>query len=758
MAKEQGKEGGKGMRRTAVRMLVLPALTALAATVWLLLLRSPPANIVLITLDTTRWDYVDPANERARAIPNLQKLAARGAYFGDAVTVAPLTLPAHTSLFTGLYPSMHGVRNNGNYILPEGIPLLAEILSRESYETAAFVGCFVLDSRFGLSRGFDHYDDQLAEGPLGDQSDGGFFNLTAERNASWVTDRAIRWVTAKERSPFFLWVHYYDPHDPYEAPPPFREMYKEDPYAGEIAYVDQEIGRLLPYILRDRDGESTALIVVADHGESLGQHGEITHGLFLYEPSVRIPLIMVLPGVTEPGTRVERTARIIDIMPTLLEYLGIDLPRVLDGKSLLPVLAGHAGEKQECVAETLYPLENFGWSPLFSLRSPPFKYIQAPNPELYDLSRDPGEEKNIASELPEVAETMATKLTTQLTSREGQALDRSPGQASGSRTRLDPETQARLAQLGYIWTAPGGRENRLRDPKDMVETKNLLTEAQSFLDARRYREALERFKVVLQKDPENTAPWNQIGIIFYRMEQPDSALFYLKMAESKDSTNANTHHNLALLYEKSGHPDMALEEYEKTTRCNPSSVEDLVALGKIRFRLEDLGGALESFGRALSLEPENAHAYAGLADVAMRQGRYQEAIDRLTEGIEKSPPRAVLHNKLGTIYQRLGRSNDALAEYEKALRIDPHHLDAVFNRGTIRSERGLLDEAAADFVRLLEHPDYRAKALFSLAVIHEKRGERQKAIDMYSDFISAWDGDPAVREDALRRIEKLGGG
>jgi arylsulfatase A-like enzyme/Tfp pilus assembly protein PilF len=750
MARDRGKGKGvkKRRRSSSILAITIVSLVALVVTAMFLLRKGLPANVVLITLDTTRWDYVSPYRKGAPGTPNLEKLAARGTLFKEAVTVVPLTLPAHTSLLTGLYPSHHGVRNNGTYVLGEGIPMLPEILLRKGYETAAFVGSFVVDSRFGLARGFVRYDDDLSVGPRGSGANDQF-NLTAERSASSVTERTVEWLVGNERAPFFLWVHYYDPHDPYSPPSSFRESFTENPYAGEIAYVDYEIGRLLPHLFHEDGRERTVIVVVADHGESLGEHEETTHGLFLYEPAVRIPLIMILPGITKPGSAVEGTVRIIDIMPTLLEYLGIEAPPGLDGTSLIPLIEGNSKENRECLSETLYPLENFGWSPLFSLRSGNYKYIQAPRPELYDIAGDPEEKVNLVSEQVAVAGDMAATIKEYLASR-AESRDSHP-------SRVDPETAAKLASLGYVWSAPGAGGKEQRDPKDMVEVRRVLVEAQSLMDAGRYGESIEKFRQVLRQDPENPSPLNQIGLIFYRMEIPDSALAYLKVASTKDPMSAGTHHNLAALYEKIGDLDMALEEYEKTLRFNPSSVEDLVALGNLRLQRGDPKGALEDFRRAVALDQKNADGYAGMADAAVREGRYQEAIDKLTEGIGKTPPSALLHNKLGTIYQRLGRSTEALSVYERALSIDPNHLDAVFNRGTIRTEKGLHEEAMADFTRLLEYPEYRAKALFSLAVIHEKKGEREQAIEMYTEFLSVWHGDPAVKEDALRRIESLGG-
>lgn len=737
---------GKSRQVSLLTVILVTSLLFILISLILLIERKTEVDVVIITLDTTRWDYIRLYQEKGPRTPNLGRIAAAGALFWDATTVTPLTLPAHTSLFTGLYPSSHGVRNNGTFVLSENVATLAGLLSERGYETAAVIGSFVLDSRFGLARDFDHYDDDIGAISKGEET---FIrmNLSAERSAKSVTDRAIQWLRKEKDTPFFLWVHYYDPHYPYRPPSPFDKEYAEDPYAGEIACIDHEIGRLIPYFLSDDKEERTAVIVLGDHGESLGEHGEATHGLFLYESSIRIPLIMVLPGVTVPGSKVESTARIIDIMPTLLDYLDIEPPEGLDGVSLIPSIREKTPIKRETIAETLYPELSFGWSSIFCLRKGTYKYILAPRPELYDLSRDPLEEVNLAGELPEIEEEMSGLIRSYLEKDEERSISAGRG--------MDTETADKLRSLGYIWSPVRSVGKELPDPKDMVEIKALLTEGQFLMNEGRLYEALDKFRGTVRRDPKNPSPYNQIGLIYYQMDVLDSALYYLKQAEAMDSTIYSTHHNLASLYERMGQLDLARRGYEKAIALNPSSIEDMIALADVQLGMGDLKEAHLHYKKALSMEVENPKVYLGLAEIAKRRGRYKEAIDRLNEGIKKTVPSPELHNKLGTIYQLLGDTEEALAEYERALRINPDHLDAIFNRGSIRTERGLLDGALADFSRLLEFDEYRPRSLFFIGLIYEKKGDKEAAIKKYSEFLSTWEGEEKMRNDVQERIRKL---
>ena len=407
-----------------------------------------PRGLVIVTLDTTRADRLSPYGFAAANMPALDRLAREGVVFDQATTVAPLTLPAHTSLLTGLLPPRHGVRDNASAPLLMEHVTIAEILAAGGYRTAAFVGSVVLDPNRGLSQGFQEYGgiSRDTSSPLPPPGRG------LQRPAGAVMDDAIRWLANVGDSPFFLWTHLYDPHQPYEAPEPFAS--KHNPYVAEIAYVDSQIARLLNALDRQRLLDRVVVVVTADHGESLGEHGERDHGVFLYDSVLRIPMILRAPGL-RPG-RVASVVRLTDVMPTALDLLGLPIPP-LDGVSLLATLHGQSTDL-DAYAESLYP-QNHGWAPLYSLRSDRFKFIDAPRPELYDLRLDPFEKRNIFEQREGLSAAMQLRLRTLV----------HPDASTRARAPVDDDLQARLAALGYVvGRAPEMRtwDLHLPDPKE----------------------------------------------------------------------------------------------------------------------------------------------------------------------------------------------------------------------------------------------------------------------------------------------------
>ena len=411
-----------------------------------------PHGVVLITLDTTRADYLGAYGSTHAATPNLNRLASRAVVFEQAMTVAPLTLPAHSSLFTGLLPPRHGVRDNAGALAPHH-DTLAELIRRRGFQTAAFVSSAILHADRGLAAGFETYDDRRATSRA--------LAANLQRPANQTVDAALKWLHSRHDRPFFLWVHLYDPHAPYDPPEPLRTAYRDNPYAGEVAFADAEIGRLTAFLEARELLDRTALIVTADHGESLHEHGEPGHGIFLYQSVIRIPLIVRAPGLA--ARRVAAVTRLVDVMPTILDLAGAGRPAAgLDGISLIDMMRGAANPDLDAYAESQYPLD-FGWSPLRSLQNGRFKLIAAPRPELYDLEGDPSELRNLFGTRPQLARAMAQRLVEMesgATAREGVTNWESP-----------PEVAERLAALGYI--ARGERpapsaQAPLPDPKDHI--------------------------------------------------------------------------------------------------------------------------------------------------------------------------------------------------------------------------------------------------------------------------------------------------
>jgi arylsulfatase A-like enzyme len=446
-------------RRVGLVALATAVIAMLGGLWWLIVRFEPgPIGVILVTLDTTRADRLSPYGLMDVSMPHLERLAHEGIVFDQASSVAPLTLPAHCSIFTGLFPPRHGVRENADRALASGYTTLAEILQGRGFKTAASVGSVVLDPERGLKQGFDEYfgvPQRTLKGRATSMAAD-----TRQRRADEVIDDATRWLGTIKGSRFFLWTHLNDPHRPYDPPEPFRSRYF-DPYVGEIAFADTQIGRLLDALDRLELMDRTIVIVAGDHGESLGEHGERDHGIFVYENVLRVPLIVRAPALAP--RRVANAVRLVDVMPTVLDLLDLAGPAV-DGVSLVDMMSGNRRDSDlEVYAESMYPLR-LGWSQLRALRDGRFKLIEAPRPELYDLERDPFEERNLFDQRRSLAEAMMRRL---------EALDRGP-EAGGRRPKAVPAgLREDLAALGYVTPAPmavSGDRKDLPDPKDRIGT------------------------------------------------------------------------------------------------------------------------------------------------------------------------------------------------------------------------------------------------------------------------------------------------
>ncbi len=455
-------------------------------------------NILLVTLDTTRADHLPSYGYQGVKTPHLDSLAAQGALFEECIASSPLTLPSHCSIMTGLYPTFHGVRVNGNTALAEVHQTLAELLAEDGYACGAFIGAFVLDGRWGLRQGFHHYDDRLDLKKY-KQLDLGL----VQRPGNEVVDAALAWLQGMKERKFFAWVHLYDPHTPYEPPEPyFSEYGRRGPvglYDGEIAFMDEQIGRLVRWLEENNLAGRTVIALIGDHGEGLGDHGEMAHGYFIYDYAIKVPLIVAIPAGDFKGVRVPAQVRTIDLFPTLLEMAGISLPPENQGWSILPFLFDPARKKGlEAYCESLTPEIHYGWSPLVGLRTDEHKFIDAPRPELYQLLEDPGEYQNVHGQLVDVARDM--KRTLESIIRETSLNAPTPESAN-----LDRETLERLAALGYIGApvsrkSPPEKGGGLADPKDKLHVYESVQQAGAHLNQEKYEEASQILEAVVREE------------------------------------------------------------------------------------------------------------------------------------------------------------------------------------------------------------------------------------------------------------------
>jgi arylsulfatase A-like enzyme len=399
--------------------------------------RPPRLNLLFVTLDTTRADHIRCYGYKNIKTPNIDHLAKEGCLFEKAFTPVPITFPSHASMLTGLYPPTHGIRNNATYALSESVVTLPELLKERGYKTAAFVSAYVLDRRFGLDQGFDIYDDDLethVEPKLQQK----------ERRAETVTQAAIKWLDGVGEESFFLWVHYFDPHDAWSPPPPYSKDYVQNPYDGEIAYADDWLGKLLNKLEKLKLTENTLIVLAGDHGEGLGDHHEKTHGIFIYDATLRVPLIFSCPRILPKSKRISSLVRLIDITPTILEIMAYKIPEHIQGVSLSPFILGKTKNmKLELYCETFYPKSTHNWSPLKGLRTDTWKYIEAPIKELYELDKDPDEKTNLFDKEKDQAQRM--------TNRFAKLIQEIRTEETASTTlAMDEDTKEKMRSLGYI--------------------------------------------------------------------------------------------------------------------------------------------------------------------------------------------------------------------------------------------------------------------------------------------------------------------
>ncbi|MBI1387407.1 MAG: sulfatase-like hydrolase/transferase [bacterium] len=566
-------------------------------------------NVLLISIDTCRPDYLEPyGSDRART-PNLLELAARGAVFDDAVTPVPLTLPSHTTIMTGLHPIQHGVRDNFNGVLSDQAVTLAELFHEAGYETSAVVGAILLSRRTGIAQGFNSYDD------LFEMRDFQAVEPVIERKGDRVVDSALRWLTDYQSrasgKPFFLFVHFYDAHMFYQPPAPFDVEYQESPYAGELAFVDYCIGQLLDAIQSKGYDDDTLIVALGDHGESLGEHREETHGLFLYESTVHVPLI-VRPPATRAGwhgRRIASSVSLEDVAPTLIDLCGLG-PIRTHGISLLPLLRGdQPAEPRMITLETQYPV-TYNWSPLFALRFDGEKYVHAPHPEYYDLTQDPHETKNLV----ETDSAHADQLNRLL---EEQLLELTRTASFTPELQMSSQRSEALASLGYV----GGGEVREAtsemdrpDPKDCVAIYNQIDRGLVALARSNVSEALNLFRGALALDPQNPAVLLNLGQTYARMKDYDQAVSYVKKAIEAAPANEMIKLNLAKILMMADRYSEAEEILRAFVERFPSQADAYYQLGVIALKKDRPSEAREWFERARRWMPD----IPGL-DEAMKQ-------------------------------------------------------------------------------------------------------------------------------------------
>jgi choline-sulfatase len=539
-----------------------------------------PPSLLLITIDTLRPDALGWISGR-NATPAIDSLAREGFRFPAAVSPVPLTLPAHATILTGLLPRRHGLRANGQ-VLGESTPTLAEALRSRGYATAAFVSGYPLQKAFGLDRGFQHYDDTLPAA----RGEG------LERSASDTTAAALAWL-ARAKTPWFLWVHYYDPHDPYVPPKAFRKPGPRGAYDGEVSYVDSEIRRLLGKV--DGSKTRTLTILAGDHGEGLEDHGERAHGFFIYDTTLLVPMIVRFPGRIPPGESRE-PVRLMDILPTALELLEVPAIRDTDGVSLAPTLTGRRQSIPGLFVECRQPWISYGWAPLSGIRERNWKLISAPRPELYDLAKDPGETENLVGKnrkkLLELKAEFDRAAAAPETSAEGAA---------------DSEALAKLRSLGYLGGGSSKSEipRDLPDPKDRVRERNALSDAESEMSKGNPAAALRGFDAVLASDPKNRYAALRSGVALFQLGDSRAAISRLEKAVQLSPEDAEAHATLADVLDRTGDNARAVKHWMEAVRLQPRAAGGWSHLGHSLIAGGRTRDAIPALRRAAELDPGN---------------------------------------------------------------------------------------------------------------------------------------------------------
>ena len=673
-------------------------------------------NVVLFTLDTLRSDRVGCYGYGGVETPVIDGLAAAGVRFADAVSVVPMTLPSHASIMTGDYPPTHGARDNGTYRVVAQRETLAERFKAAGYSTAAFIAAFVLDHRFGLDQGFDVYDDQITA----QHRAAGAEPLNPQRAGDVVTDAAMRWLESHHAQQperrFFAWVHLFDPHLPYNPPEPFRSRYAADPYDGEVAFTDVQVGRFVDRLRELGQLERTLIVLVGDHGEGLGDHGESGHSLLIYGATMKVPLVFYCPALIPEGRVVaDRVVATIDMAPTIADLLG--LPALeCDGLSLLQP---DVDPDRAIYLETTAPELNHGWSPLYGLRRHRDKVIEAPTPEYYDLHADPGELQNLWSDRLDEAEPLAERLDALLS-----AFAQGGGEGE-SGLALDADARRKLEALGYIGSGAAPELGPLPDPKDMIA---------------RFDEDQRRANALVAA------------------EQPQAAIPLIKGLLAVTPRDASLWSLLSLAQTQTRQIDDAIESRLRAIEIQPNDANAWVALANLQYGRGDAEACRVSLAEAERLDPDLGEIYLTRARHAVRDKQYDRAITECEAAARRDPTRYAARSWLlqGKIYEEMGRPTDALAACERAHEADPANLGIVLTLAQFAERQGRY-ERVIQLGRSIppgtpEWPQCRTL----MANAHVQLGQGEQAIALMREWVSVAPDKPWTHNNLGGVYHQLG--
>ena len=752
-------------------------------------------NVLLISIDTLRADYLSSYGFPRPTTPHIDAIARQGVLFQNVLSPVPITLPAHSSMLTGTLPPHHGVHDNLNNRLADSNVTLAELLKGEGLLTGAIISSFVLDSRFNLRQGFDIYNDRFETVHK--------IHDLSERKGDETTRLARAFLEDHRGERFFLFLHYYDPHDGYEPPEPFASRFVDDHYAGEVAFADDCVGQVIDKLEELGLSDSTLLVITGDHGEMLGEHGELTHSYFVYQSALNVPLIFRVPG--GKPRRVEHRVSLIDIMPTIASLLGIEAPKQVQGQDLSPWLNGGSAPAGDRLfyAESFTPTRYYGANSLLALVSKRWKYIETTRPELYDLGKDPQETANLLEQEPREAKALQSQLKRVLEARTQEA-------ASGSQMALDEESRRRIESLGYFGGSHAGGEldfdRSKEDPKDLIEFYRSDQKLAELIRDKKHDEARVLCETMLRERPRFLEGHLQMARIAVAQGDSARALEFTSRAVKLGPDDAQAHLDFAAVLASRGKLDEAIAHYrrgldlrpsateartglaralvqrgrfdeaaiflEEALAAQPESVEATVQLGFALASQGNLDGAIESYRRALALDPGSAEAHSYLGAALASRGNLDEAIDHFEKALQAEPDLAEVHDWLGVARRKQGRIEEAARHFREALRLAPRLASAHNNLGNLLGSQGKLPEAMREFREAIAADPQYGEAHNSLGLALRMTGEREEALAHFRAALAqkpdwpepmneiAWivatrpDGTERDRKQAVRLAER----
>jgi len=668
-----------------------------------------PPNVLLITLDTTRADHVGCYGGKNVSTPNLDALAAKGVLFEEARAHCPLTLPSHASMLTGMLPSSLNLRVNG-LVLDRKAPMIQERLRGKGYRTVAIVSSVILEKTRGLARGFDVYDDEMTMIPSG----GG---PPEEKRAEDATSAALREI-AGTKGPYFLWVHYYDPHHEYEPPMPYSEKFRGSPYDGEIAYMDSEVGRLLSGLSRKGLLENTLIVAAADHGEGLGEHNEKVHGIFLYEYAVRVPLIIAFDGKIPAGKRVSASCRLSDIAPTISDLLGFDM-NGLDGKSLVPMIRGSEAEERPVYLESYEGYFNYGWAPLRGIVAGGYKFIDAPRPELYKYGES--ESVNLYSRQPAMAAEMRAALERYPAAREAEKKE----MASLLSDPSNAETLRQLMSLGYLsGSAKRLDQPGLLDPKEGILIDAELEKAEKIRNSGKISAATEILKNILKKNPANFRALSMLGTIYLSEGKLDEAKVCYREEIRLKPQEDGAHLNLGTVHKRQGDLAAAEKEYRAALAVNPRMTEAIASLAGILLDQRRVAEAKELLESSMREKADSADVFFMAGTMYRTQKDLARAKSCFLKAASLNPGDHVSLASAGQIAYMAGNPAEAFSLYEKALKLSPDSFEYNAALGSIFLEDRRDPVKALPYLRkaLASAPDSETKRDIETLVSRIEKG------------------------------------